>query len=297
MKKLFTTVLFALSSYGIAIAQMPHDAIYMPKKTACIAVSYGNSRWNEYWENTLKRDNQNIGTHTTQSIMPMIAAGFTDKLNIIVGLPYISTKTSQGNLMGQNGFQDASAWIKYKALSKTNLSIHGIVGGSVPVTNYVADFMPMSIGMKAKTATARLLVNFQNSAGLYATAHGSYTLRSNIRIDRDAYLAYDKMYNTDVVPVPNTIDAAARLGYLKKAIQTEAFIEYFSCVTGDNIRRNDMPFPTNKMQMTNIGLYGKYQPKNIGINARASYTVQGLNVGQSFMYSVGLLYQLNHIKF
>jgi hypothetical protein len=262
-----------------------------------LAVSYGSSSWKEYWENTLKRENLNIGTHTTQSVMPMIAAGITDKLNVIVGLPYVSTKASAGNLMGQKGFQDLSLWVKYKMLDDGGLSLHAIGGASTPVSDYVPDFLPMSIGLKSKTATGRLLANYQHKSGLYLTAHGSYSGRSNINVDRDAYLAHGKMYHTDEVAMPNTTDAAFRLGYLKGAVQVETFIERNACVEGDNIRRNDMPFPTNNMRMTLVGAYAKFQPKNIGFNARVNYVTDGLNVGQSFGYSIGLLYQINNIKF
>jgi hypothetical protein len=298
MKLKFYLVLF-VSFLGIQLAkaQMPHDAIYMPKSTACLALSYGSSSWKEYWENTLKRENLNIGTHTTQNVMPMVAAGVTDKLNVIVGLPFIATKASAGNLMGQKGLQDLSLWVKYKMLDDSGLSLHAIGGASTPVSDYVPDFLPMSIGMKSKTATGRLLANYQHKSGLYLTAHGSYSGRSNIKVDRDAYLANGKMYNTDEVALPNTTEAALRIGYLKKAIQAEAFIERNACVSGDNIRRNDMPFPTNNMRMTMVGAYAKFQPKNIGLNARVNYVTNGLNVGQSLGYSVGLLYQINNLKF
>jgi hypothetical protein len=71
------------------------------------------------------------------------------------------------------------------------------------------------------------------------------------------------------------------------------FAEQFACTSGDNIRRNDMPFPTNNMQATTIGWYGKYQPHNIGVNARAGYVTNGLNMGQSTSFMLGFLYQIN----
>lgn len=280
-------------------AQMPHDVIYMPKSTACIAVSYSNSSWKEYWENTLKRENLNMGIHTTQSIMPMVAVGFTDKLNLIIAVPYVSTKTSAGNLMGQKGIQDLSGWLKYQLVKKDiGISLHGVIGGSIPVGNYVPDFLPMSIGLKAKTATSRLIANYTHKSGMYLTAHTSYIVRSKIKVDRDAYQADNKVYNSNEVSVPNATDVAARLGYIKDGgrIQAEFFAEHFTCVGGDNIRRNDMPFPTNNMTSTSVGFYGKYQPKNIGFNVRIAKVVDGLNVGQSIGFSVGLLYQLNYIK-
>ena len=290
-------VLFFLFSVICAKAQMPHDAIYMPKKTACVAVTYSSSSWSQYWENTLKRDNLNLGTVTTQSVMPMVAVGVTDKLNIIASLPHISTKTSAGNLKWQKGVQDFGLWAKYKLHDQNGFSLHGILGGSIPTTNYVADFLPLSIGIHSKTLTGRVLASYSHKSGIYVTGHGSYIGRSKIKIDRDAYLSYTKMYNTNEVSVPNATDAALRLGYLSRKLQAEAFVERFACIGGDDIRRNDMPFPTNNMQMTSVGAYAKFQPKNIGVNARVAYVTNGLNVGQSLTYSVGLLYQLNNLKF
>ncbi|GAB3180156.1 hypothetical protein [Telluribacter humicola] len=295
VKTLYMLTLALLLMAAGAQAQMPHDVIYMPKNTSCLALTYGHSSWDEYWENTLKRENLNIGTHTTQMAMAMAAVGITDRLNVIASVPYIWTQTSAGNLMGLKGFQDASAWIKYKAFDKKGLSLHGVVGGSIPLTNYVPEFLPMSIGLQARTATGRIIANYSHSpTGLYLTGHGSYSWRSNIYVDRDSYLAGDRMHNTDEVQIPNAIDLGARVGILKSKWQTEVFVERFACVDGDNIRRNDMPFPTNKMEMTTVGWYGKVQPRNIGVNARVGYVVEGLNVGQSLSYSVGFLYQFNY---
>ena len=298
MKVLYKCILVLVSVVCFdTYAQMPHDAIYMSKKSACLAVSYGNSQWSEYWENTLKRENQNIGTHTTQNIMPMLAVGITNKLNVLVGVPYVWTKTSAGNLMGQKGVQDLSGWIKYKLVqSEQGLSLHGVLGGSIPVGNYVPDFLPMSIGLGAKTATTRLIAHYKHKSGLYITAHGSYIFRSNIKVDRDAYQADDRVYNTNEVRVPNATDAAARIGYLKKGIQAEVFVDRNTCVGGDNIRRNDMPFPTNNMKATGIGFYGKYQPKNLGLNFSVRKVVDGLNVGKSMTYTAGVLFQMNFKK-
>ncbi|MFN4147774.1 MAG: hypothetical protein ACK4GN_18270 [Runella sp.] len=289
-KKLGLIALMAMPL--LSQAQMPHDAIYMPKKTACLAMTYSRSTWNEYWEGTLKRDNLNIGTHTTINYMPMVAAGITDRLNVIVGLPYIQTQASGGNLMWMQGFQDVSAWLKYKFIDKKGLSLHLAGGVSTPVSNYVPDFLPMSIGLGSRTATGRLILNYQHKSGLYFTGHGSYTYRTNIKVDRDAYQAFGRVFNTNEVFIPNAIDASARLGYLSKGqkLQFEGFVERFECTSGDDIRRNDMPFPTNNMQMTALGGYAKFQPKRLGVNARVAHVINGLNVGQATSYSVGLLY-------
>lgn len=293
MKQFISYLLVGLLLASTSVwAQMPHDAIYMAKKSVCVAGMYGHSAWNQYWEGTFKRENFNMGTVTTQSVMLMPAIGVSNRVNVILSLPYVWTSTSAGNLMGQKGVQDLSAWLKVKAVQAGGFSLHAIVGGSLPVGDYVPDFLPMSIGLQCRTATGRLLANYTHPAtGLYLTAHGSYGWRSNIRVDRDAYQAEGRVYNTNEVRVPNTYDAALRLGVLRKQWQTEVFAERSSCLSGDNIRRNDMPFPTNNMQATVVGWYGKLQPRNIGVNARVGYVTSGLNVGQSTSYSVGVLYQ------
>ncbi len=182
---------------------MPNDAIYMSKGQVCVGTMYTNSSWKEYWENTLKRENLNIGTHTTQSVMVMPAIGITNRFNVILGLPYVWTKTSAGNLMGQKGIQDLSAWLKWKAVDFKGFSLNGLLGASLPVSKYVPDFLPMSIGLQCRTVSGRLMASYQHKTGMYLTAHGTYAWRSNIFVDRDAYQADDRVYNTNEVTVPN----------------------------------------------------------------------------------------------
>lgn len=275
-------------------AQMPNDAIYMPKGTVCVGTMFGYSSWQNYWEGPLKRENLNIGTQITQSVAVMPAIGITDRFNLILNLPYISTKTTEGNLMGQKGLQDLSLWLKVKALDSKGFSLNGLLGLSTPVSRYVPDFLPMSIGLQARSVSWRVLANYTHpKSGVYLTGHATYTWRSNINIDRDAYQANGRIYNTNEVAVPNATNMGASVGILKRKWQTEFFAERFSCVNGDNIRRNDMPFPSNNMQATMVGWYAKFQPKALGMNARVSYVTDGLNVGQSTSLTVGVLYLFN----
>lgn len=290
MKKIFILLCLIGMMGQQLLAQMPHDGIYMSKKIACGALIYGNSSWTEYWENQLFRENQNIGRLTTESVTAMMAYGITKKLNVIAVVPYVRTNASKGNLLGQKGFQDASIWIKAKGYSSHGLTLHGVVGASMPMSNYVPDFMPMSIGIGSKALVARGILTYDLPKNLYLNSSIAYQMRSRVEADRDAYLAGDKLLYTREVAVPDAFDAAIRFGYLKKDNQLEVFAEHFSCVGGDHIRRNDMPFMTNDMTMTSVGVYGKYQPKQLGINGRVSYVVDGQNVGQSLSVSVGLLY-------
>ncbi len=293
MKYLATVLLAFVCIIPVAKAQMPHDGIYMNKKLACSALIYGNSSWKNYWENQLFRENENIGRLSTESITAMMAYGITKKINVIAMVPYVRTNASQGNLLGQKGFQDASLWLKAKAYSSHGITLHGVVGISVPVSDYVPDFLPMSIGIGSKALITRGMISYNLTNQLYLNSSIAYQMRSQVKADRDAYLAGNRMYQTSMVAVPDAFDAAFRLGYLKKDNQLEVFVEHFSCVGGDDIRRNDMPFLTNDMTMTTMGIYGKYQPKALGVNAKAAYVVAGQNVGQTLSLSLGVLYQFN----
>ncbi len=290
MKKCIT-LLFCLLGFVELKAQMPHDAIYMNKKLACGAMIYGHSSWTNYWEDNLKRDNPNLGRLSTESVTAMMAYGITRDINVIAMVPYVKTNASQGNLMGQQGFQDASVFVKVKSKAYKGITAHAVVGLSSPVSNYVPDFMPMSIGLGTKTALVRGMISYALPTHLYVNTSIAYQARSKVKADRDAYLLGSKLYQTSQVSVPDAFDAAFRFGYLKKDNQLELFAEHFSCIKGDGIRRNDMPFLTNDMTMTTVGIYGKYQPKKIGVNARVAYVLDGQNVGQSTSISVGVLYQ------
>ncbi len=291
--KYLASLLLAFFCIVSVRAQMPHDGIYMNKKLACGALIYGNSSWTNYWENQLFRENQNIGRLTTESMTAMLAYGITKKINVIAVVPYVRTNASQGNLMGQKGFQDASLWLKAKAYSTHGLTLHGVLGFSTPISNYVPDFMPMSIGMGARSLITRGIITYDLPKHIYVNGSIAYQMRSHVNVDRDAYLNGGKLYQTNQVPVPDAFDAALRIGYLKKDNQLELFAETFSCTKGDDIRRNDMPFLTNDMSMTTVGVYGKYQPKHLGVNAKVSYVVAGQNAGQSLGVSLGLLYIIN----
>ena len=143
----------------------------------------------------------------------MGAVGVTDKLSIFFALPYMTTNASAGNLLGQKGIQDFSASLKYKLVEKNGLSLHGSLGGSIPLGNYVPDFLPMSIGLQAKTLSGRFIASYQHKSGIYLTGNAAYIFRSTITVDRDAYQADNRVYNTNQVNVPNATETGLALGY------------------------------------------------------------------------------------
>src|SRR4051812_42133715 len=71
-----------------ALAQMPNDGLMMPVKTLCTGFMYQHDSWDRYWEGSLKRDNGNIGTWTSQSVTWYGVYGVTPKLNVMASLPF-----------------------------------------------------------------------------------------------------------------------------------------------------------------------------------------------------------------
>ena len=294
-------VLFVSSLFASALqskAQTDADAIMMAKKNLCIGGTYGYSSWKNYWEGTLKRDNQNLGRVSTQMIGVMGTYGVSKRLNVLFGLPYIQTKASAGTLHGQKGLQDLSLWLKYmpveKELGSGTLSLYSIGGISFPVTNYVADFLPLSIGMHSTNLTLRAMADYQLSS-FFATISASYVVRSNVTIDRNSYYTTE-MHYSNKVSMPNAAQYNLRIGYRTERMIAEALLGNWTTLGGFDITRNNMPFPSNKMNMTNAGVNLKYNVKAIdglSIIAGGSYTIAGRNVGQATSVDGGIFYILS----
>lgn len=146
--------------------QTIEDGIMMPKRNLFAGYLYSHDSWDKYWEGTLKRVNGNIGTITTQTHMWSGNYGFSDWLNIIGVVPYVKTSPSQGVLRGMRGFQDLTLAGKYNFYAKPfeggTLKAIAVVSGSMPLTDYTPDFLPLSIGSASKRLTGRFTVNFQS---------------------------------------------------------------------------------------------------------------------------------------
>jgi len=281
-------------------AQTLTDGIYMSRNQFCGGIGYSQDSWTYYWEGGFHRQNYNLGTVSTQMITPMAAYGLSRRLNIIGMLPYVRTNATAGTLRGMQGFQDATVALKYRPLSirtagqAFDWSIVGAV--SMPSTNYVADFLPLSIGMQSKTAQIRTILHYRTRPGWFVTGQAGYIARGNVKLDREAYYT-DRLYRTNEVDMPNVADFTGRLGYLQPHLILEGFFEQMNTLGGTDIRKNDMPFVSNRMVFSKAGVMATLRPKSwrgISLTAFASTTLAGRNVGQSTTFGGSLLYLTHH---
>lgn len=300
-KRLLTLALGIFLLQGSLQAQTDEDAIMMPKNNLCIGGIYSHSSWKNYWEGTFKRNNDNIGTVSTQMFGLMGVYGISSKLNVVVGAPYVVTHATLGTLHGLHGVQDLSVWVKWLALEKNLgkgvISLYAVGGGSLPLTNYIADFLPLSIGLHSKTLSGRIIADYQ-VGNFFVTGSGTYTLRDNITIDRNSYYTTEE-HLTNEVEMPNMASFNFRIGYRSERWILEAVGSNRTTIGGFDIRKNDMPFPSNKMNATMAGGHFKYNFKavdGLSLTGGGNYTLTGRNVGQSTSYDVGVFYILDFSK-
>ena len=296
-RALFAGMLFLLSASALR-AQTDEDAIMMSKNNFCVGGTYSRSSWDHYWEGTFKRNNQNLGTVSTQMFGLMGTYGVSKKVNVLMSAPYVWTHATAGTLHGMHGIQDLSLWLKWLALEKNIgngvLSLYALGGGSIPLTNYQADFLPLAIGLHSKTLSGRLMVDYQ-LGNFFVTASGSYTYRSNIKIDRNSYYTTE-MHYTNEVDMPDMTLANLRIGYRSERWIIEAVGTNVTTLGGFDIRKNDMPFPSNKMNATMAGAHAKYNFKaveGLSLTGGGNYTVAGRNVGQATAFDIGVFYILD----
>lgn len=292
MKNVFVNIIAAaawvsaLILPGSASAQTDIDAIMMEKHAFCVGPMYSYSSWKNYWEGTLKRENLNLGTVSAQMFGLMGNYGVTRKINVLFSAPYVTTKASAGTMHGMKGVQDLSLFVKWRPyqfkMGDGRLSVFGIGGVSFPLSNYTPDFLPLSIGLHSTTASARVMVDYEQR-GFFATGSATYVYRKNIKIDRTSYYT-NQLYLTNEVEMPDAGNLNFRAGFRNHRFIAEVVVNNWTTMGGFDITRNNMPFPSNKMNATTIGANFKYvlpSLPQLSIVAGGSATVAGRNMGQA----------------
>lgn len=294
-------VIFTVISCIRLSAQTDMDAIMMSKNNFCTGLMYNHSAWSNYWEGTLKRNNDNLGTVSANMYAVMGNYGVSDKLNLLFGLPYVTTKASAGTLHGMKGLQDLSLWAKWMPvetkLGKGLFSVYGLGGISFPVSNYTPDFLPMSIGLHSTNLSLRAMLDYQVK-NFFVTVSGTYVYRSNITIDRDSYYTTES-HLTNEVFMPNMANYQLRTGWRSGRMIAEAILNQSNTQGGFDITRNNMPFPSNQMNATTAGInirYNIHAVDGLSLIGGGSVTLAGRNVGQASSINGGVFYILDFSK-
>ncbi len=295
-------LLLAVAALGLpaaaACAQTAEDGIMLSRNKFCTGVFFTYDTWNQYWEGTLERTNGNLGTITTRTALWTGNYALTDRLNLLATTPYVWTRASAGVLHGQSGFQDLSLAAKYKLLSLPvgkmgALRAIGVLSGGLPLSNYTPDLEPLSLGTHGKHIGGRAILNYLGRNGLYVNATSAYTFRGNVTLDRSSYYTNGQLYLSNEVAMPNQFDYTVSTGYRKNDLTLTGIFEQQQTRGGGDIRRQDMPFVSNRVNYSKVGgtlTYPMPRVRDLGFWFIYSNTFQGRNIGQSNSYTTGLLY-------
>jgi hypothetical protein len=298
--RLLLAALALLSAMRLC-SQTPEDGEMLAKNLLCTGVIYTHDQWDHYWEGSLNRTNGNIGTITTQTINNSSNLALFNRLNIFVTTPFVWTSASQGVLHSQAGFQDISLAVKFQALRVPvgkigDFSAIAVVSGSVPITNYEPDLQPLSIGLRSKTIAPRATYNFQAHDGIFANGTAAYVFRGIVTLDRPYYYTDGQLYMSNQVAMPNQFQYTISAGYRKHDLLLSGEFIQQQTRGGGDIRRQDMPFISNRMNYSRAGFRSQIPiPKlhNFQVWFADEYTYDGRNVGQSNTISTAIMYTIH----
>jgi hypothetical protein len=279
-------------------AQTLEDAELLQPRQAAITVMYGHDAWDQYWEGELKRSNGNIGTVSTSSITGTAGYGVNNRLTIFASLPYVRTEASQGVLSGMKGRQDFTLMAKYRVLNpviagRARLKVLAVGAVGIPTSDYTPDFLPMSIGLHSKSLTARAAAHLQDRTGWFFDGFGERIFRANVTLDRSSYYTNGQWIESNEVAMPDVAVYRGTVGWQHEAWCIPVGITAQRTLGGGDIRRQDMPFVSNRMNFTSAHaelMYFLPRLSGLRLDLGVAHTLSGRNVGQSTTIMTGLTY-------
>ena len=220
---------------------------------------------------------------TTQSNALFGNYAVTDRLNVIAMVPYVWTNASQGVLHGIQGFQDVTLAAKWNFLDRPWTSTRSAAGVLRRVRGIADDRLQpgAAAALHRHGQHARLVARdgeyFQSNPGWFVTSTTAYTWRSEVGLDRPYFFTDGEFVMSDEVDMPNVLDTTARAGYMKRGLMTAVSFTKQRTLGGGDIRRQDMPFVSNRMDFFRAGAMvmhpvPKLQPP--GVRGRAGTHVR-----------------------
>jgi Putative MetA-pathway of phenol degradation len=296
------TLLLFITSFSISVrAQTIDDGVMMRKGVLFAGDLYTHDSWDHYWEGALKRNNGNIGRLTTRTNSWFGNYGLSNRLNLIGVLPYVWTRASQGVLHGMHGVQDITLAAKYSLLERPTpkvgaLRAIAVVSAALPLTDYTPDFYPLSIGSASRRISGRFTVNLQSDPGWFVNGSTGYTWRGAVTLDRPYYFTDGQLFMTDEVAMPRVVDYVLSGGYLKRGLMVTGAFAQQRTQGGGDIRRQDMPFVSNRMNFSRVSgmvMYPIPTLRDLAFQFSYAHTIDGRNVGQATTITTGLLYRFH----
>src|SRR2546430_8355956 len=117
-----------------------------------------------------------------------------------------------------HGVQDLTLAAKYRLLStpfteRGTLRAMVVAAAGLPSSNYVPDFLPLSIGLASRRFSGRFTLDLLARQGWYLTGSAAYTWRTRVTLDRPAYYTNGQLYSSNEVAMPDVFDYTVTAGY------------------------------------------------------------------------------------
>lgn len=234
-----------------------------------VALSYSFESYDEFWVGEQKVSDPGVGETEIRSLSLWGQYGLTDRLALVVNLPYIDADSDGLGGFGESGLQDLTVLAKYRFASLGSTARHsftGAVGGRTPASSY-EDNLPVDIG----DGTTDLLLRL-----VYQLEAGSFYFSQQVGFDSRGGKAPDGF--------PLYTELGTTLGRVTLAA---SYLRYVAD-GGTDIGDPGFTFPSNQDETSRIGgkLYARLTDA-LGVSASAFTTLDGRNSGDTSGYSLG----------
>lgn len=275
---------------ALFMAQSPVSGFMKSAGEGAVVISYSHESYDQVFLVPMEVDGVPVFNEVNISSISLFAeVGITDRLNVILNLPYVEAEGNASEAVLQNngfensrsGVQDVKVYAKYNfhtiMTGKNTIDLIGAIGLETPLGDYRADEGLQSIiaiGNESSSFNMLGTVHFKTAMGLFATGQAGYSFKGNSS--------------------PHALLSELKLGYAGSKFYVDAFVaNQLSEKDGVDILGEGFTgfFPEARVNYTRVGL-NAYAPltSGIGITAGANTLVAGRNIGKATGFYGGLVY-------
>ncbi len=275
---------------ALIIAQSPVSGFMKKQGEGALSLTYSQEMYDKVFLVPQEIDGVPVFNEvTTTSISLYAEVGITDRLNVVLNVPYVETEGNATEaVLANNGFenersglQDLKIYAKYNFhtfnTGTSTIDLIGAMGLETPLGDYRADEGLQSIiaiGNEASSFNMLGIATFKTAMGLFATGQAGYSFKGN--------------------SAPHALITELKLGYAGSKFYVDAFVaNQLSEKDGVDILGEGFEgfFPATRVNFTRVGL-NAYAPLTggIGITAGANSYVAGRNIGKATGFYGGLVY-------
>lgn len=274
----------------LLVAQSPLSGFMKGAGEGAVSVSYSQEAYDKVFLVPVEVDGVPVFNDvTTTSISLYAEVGITDRLNVVLNLPYVESvgNASEATLINngfeneRSGIQDVKLYAKYNFKTfnagTNTIDLIGAIGVETPLGNYRADEGLQSIiaiGNESPSLNMMGIATFKTASGFFATGQAGYSFRGNSS--------------------PNALLTELKVGYAAANYYVDAYVaNQLSDKDGVDILGEGFEgfFPEVRVNYTRIGL-NAFVPftQEFGVAAGANAFIAGRNLGKATGFYGALVY-------